>query len=184
MKRDSLLVYALLGLVHQKPMSGYGVRNLFATSAMGTYSDSPGSIYPALRRLEARGWIQGSAQRSAGLRKRRVFRTTADGVKALKAWLKQPLTRDDVIRDTGQLMLRFAFIDHTLGAEEAARFLREYSLELSAFIPELLEYHQKHAHEMPMSSRLAFECGIQGFKARQRWAKRSAALYERKGNQP
>ena len=50
--RVSLLGYALLGLLHQKPSSGYALRRVFATTPMGTFSDSPGAIYPALGRLE------------------------------------------------------------------------------------------------------------------------------------
>jgi DNA-binding PadR family transcriptional regulator len=180
MKTDSLLGYALLGLVHQKPMSGYALRTIFATTAMGGYSDSPGAIYPALRRLEARGWVRGRAETSTGLRKRRVYTATARGSKAFKDWLKEPVVREDVVRGTAELMLRFAFTDHALGGAEAARFLGQYADELSRYIPELEQFLRSEAgQKMQLSARLALECGIEEYQARLRWAVKSAAIYQR-----
>ena len=61
---------ALLGLIHQKPSSGYDLCRTFAESAMGNYSSSPGAIYLALERLAGRGLIAGEVQASGGLRRR------------------------------------------------------------------------------------------------------------------
>ncbi|MBX2878146.1 MAG: PadR family transcriptional regulator, partial [Saprospiraceae bacterium] len=45
------LDYAIMGLLIGGPLSGYQIRQIFETSEMGNYSSSPGSIYPALKRL-------------------------------------------------------------------------------------------------------------------------------------
>lgn len=43
----SILGYALPGLIHQKPSSGYDLRRTFAETAMGNYSSAPAaSILP------------------------------------------------------------------------------------------------------------------------------------------
>jgi DNA-binding PadR family transcriptional regulator len=184
MKNDSQLGYALLGLIHQQAMSGYGLRKMFTSTAMGSFSDSPGAIYPALARLEAGGLTRGTVQQSSGLRQRRIFHITPRGLAAFKVWLKQPVTRDDVIRRSAELMLRFAFLDGTLGAETTLRFLSEFAEELQGYVKELQKYLQSHASEMPLSGRLALECGIEEYAVRLRWARSSAVLYEeRKRNQ-
>jgi DNA-binding PadR family transcriptional regulator len=54
MNSASTLEFALTGLLRQKPQSGYDLRKTFTDTAMRHYSDSPGSIYPAMRRLQAR----------------------------------------------------------------------------------------------------------------------------------
>lgn len=41
------------------------------------------SLYPLLYRLEERGWIQGRWVETAGQRRRRFYRLTPDGRKAL-----------------------------------------------------------------------------------------------------
>jgi DNA-binding PadR family transcriptional regulator len=180
MESNSQLAYALLGLIERQPRSGYDLRKVFASTAMGAFSDSPGAIYPALSRLESRGLVRSEVEASTSLRKRRLFRITPKGLAAFKAWLKKPVTRDDVIRRHEDLMLRFAFMDRTAGPERAVQFLREFAEELSGYIPSLKEYFKSHASEMPLSGRLAGECGIQEYDVRLRWARRSIAKYEQR----
>ena len=50
-----LLGHALLGLLHGSSLSGYDVRKIFTETPMGSFSNSPGAIYPALERLEKAG---------------------------------------------------------------------------------------------------------------------------------
>ena len=180
MQNDSLLGFALLGLLHQQPMSGYDLRKMFASTAMGSFSDSPGAIYPALKRLETRALVRGTVEKSNGLRQRRVFRNTPRGMAALKAWLRKPLTRDDVIRSLDGVMLRFSVMDFTLGEEQSVRLLEQLIGEISGYIPSLRQYLEVHAPEMPLSGRLALECGIYAYEAQLKWAKSSLARYERK----
>jgi DNA-binding PadR family transcriptional regulator len=180
MKDNTLLGYALLGLLHQQPLSGYDLRKIFASTPIGEFSDSPGAIYPALRRLQERGLVRGVVEESKGLRKRRVFRITPKGLTSFKAWQSQPIVRDDMIRRSGELLLRFAFMDQTFGPERALAFLREFARELSSYIPSLRQHLDVHANEMPLSGRLALESGVQDYEARLRWARKSIAAYERR----
>src|SRR5262245_61433909 len=109
----SLLGYALLGLLHQEPRSGYDLRKVFANTPMGTFSDSPGAIYPALQRLERQGLVRGLLQPSSGRRRRRVFRPTASGKYSFKVWQTKAVSADEVVRHLEELMLRFSFMDET-----------------------------------------------------------------------
>src|SRR5512142_1453780 len=111
----SLLGYVLLGLLRHAPHSGYELRKLFATTPLMSFSDSPGAIYPALRKLEQQGLVASEVQGSAGLRLRRVFRITTAGTSALRAWLTRPVTADDVVRRVDELIVRFAFMDGCAG---------------------------------------------------------------------
>src|SRR5262249_32482131 len=154
---DSVLGYALLGLLHQQALSGYDLRKIFASTPMGGFSDSPGAIYPALRRLQERGLVRGEVQKSMGLRKRHVFRITPKGLGALKTWQSKPIVREDMIRRSGELLLRFAFMDQTFAPERTLAFLREFAKELSSFIPSVRQPLHAHADEMPLSGRLALE---------------------------
>ena len=178
MKNDSILGLAILGLLYAQPMSGYDLRKVFASTAMGSFSDSPGAIYPALARLEAQGRVRGAVKESAGLRQRKVYKLTAKGVAALKGWLKRPITRDDVVRHDEDVMLRFAFMDGVLGPDETVKFLRGLEREIAAYLPTLEQFLEAHASEMPQSGRLALECGMEEYATRLRWARSSAALYE------
>src|SRR5690349_17571279 len=135
-----LLGYALLGLLQQVPLSGYGVRKMFASSPMGSYSDSPGAIYPALQRQEKAGLIRGRVEDSSGLRRKKIYRPTDAGVSALKQWLRSPVTREEVVRGINELVLRLSFMDPVIGEAGTLQFLHALRDELQAYIPTLWEY--------------------------------------------
>ncbi|MGA2169928.1 MAG: PadR family transcriptional regulator [Terracidiphilus sp.] len=179
MKTSSNLELALLGLLRQMPQSGYDLRKTFATTAMRHFSDSPGSIYPALRRLEARGWIaapQKSLNELADPRKRQVFHLTAEGESSLVAWLERPVTREDVIWRLPELMLRFAFMDGNVPRSAALRFLGDFEQALAAYAGELRADFERISSQMPLSTGLlAFQSGIEGFEAQLSWVRQARA---------
>ena len=172
----STLGYALLGLLRERPSSGYDLRKTFSLTPLVKFSDSPGAIYPALRRLEEAGLVRGRIEDGSGLRRRKMFRTTAAGIAELKKWLNQPVVQDDVVRDMDQLMLRFAFME----SAAAVRFLMSLERELKSYVPVLREYLAKHQAEMPLSGSLALESGIRDYETHLRWARDALAVYRKK----
>lgn len=173
----SLLGYAVLGLLHQRPSSGYDLRKMFAATPLASFSDSPGAIYPALRRLEQEGLVRSRVEESAGLRRKRTFGLTPRGRTALKDWLRRPVGLDDVVRSLDELMLRFAFMDAVMDGAAAIRFLQMLARGLDAYIPTLHEYLNTHKANMPLSGRLALESGIESYEMSRRWAGRALATY-------
>src|SRR5690606_29151895 len=133
------LEYALIGLIRQFPRSGYELRKVFVETAMAGYSGSPGAIYPALRRLEADGLIEGTERPGGPGRPRREFRLTRAGEEVLQAWLAQPVTRDDVALRLDELMLRFAFLGYADSPGRTLDFLASLEAHLDAFLDELRE---------------------------------------------
>ena len=75
----SELGYAILGLLQHQASSGYELRKVFSSTSMKTYSDSPGAIYPALRRLEQQGLIRGTVEGGAGCAGDRRFNSHPRG---------------------------------------------------------------------------------------------------------
>jgi DNA-binding PadR family transcriptional regulator len=177
MQSVSILGFALLGLIHQKPSSGYDLRKTFTETAIGSFSNSPGAIYPALERLEKLRLIESEVEQRAGLRRRRVYRLTTPGRRELKQWLSQPITRDEVIRGMGELMLRFAFMEPTLGADAAITFLRNLRVELNNYVPGLKHYLKENTPQMPLSGMLALDSGIRNYVTLQRWVDYAIQTY-------
>jgi DNA-binding PadR family transcriptional regulator len=165
-----LLGYALLGLLHQKPQSGYDLRKIFAETAMGNYSSSPGAIYPALQRLARHKLIAGRVEASGGMRRRRLYRLTDRGVAELKLWLARPIEPADVKRGAAELMLRFSFTEKALGVDACIAFLRNFSAALTPYIAELEEFLRARYGQMPLSGRLALENGIRGYRGMHEWS--------------
>lgn len=167
------LEYALLGLIHMQPQSGYDLRKIFETTPMGHYSSSPGAIYPALKRLETHGLIAGEIVDSDTLRPKKIYSATPTGIETLRAWVSQRLTKEDLLRRDDELMLRFAFMGAVVDSTVTSRFLEEMLEVLDLYIPELEQIHAAMPKEGPPHGRLALSSGIQAYKARRSWARKA-----------
>ena len=163
---------AILGLISQKPRSGYDLRKVFSTTPMGHFSSSPGAIYPALKRIQEQGWITGSIENKQTLRPRQVYRLTKKGEKALREYLSQPVTHEDVVWHLDSLMLRFAFMGEILGREETLRFLHDFLSEVESYVSALKQHLKATREYMPPHGRFAMENGIEGYEVHARWARR------------
>jgi DNA-binding PadR family transcriptional regulator len=169
-RRISPLEGALLGLLHDEPRSGYALRKLFATTPMGNFSDSPGSIDPALARLAKQKLITGSVENARSLRPRQVYRLTGDGLKALERWLREPMAPGGMSVDFGILLLRFVFMPQTIGRAETVRFLGALEIDLRRQLAGFRKYYRETARLMPTSGRLGLRAGIEICAAHARWA--------------
>ena len=156
-----------------KPQSGYDLRKTFSSTPMRHYSDSPGSIYPALRRLEARKFISGSPE-DGNARKRQVYRVTATGKKAFVQWLEQRVSRDDIIWRIDDLILRFAFFDGNVSRSTSRQFLIDLERALESYIRELQGYAADSGMTKAINTgTLAFAFGVEGYQASLAWARRT-----------
>ena len=66
-----------------EPMHGYGVSKRIEQVTRGVFDVKPGSLFPALHRLEQRGAIVGEWGESANKRRAKYYRLTAKGKKQL-----------------------------------------------------------------------------------------------------
>lgn len=178
---DSDLSLAILGLLSISPLSGYGLRKVFLTTAMGNFSASPGAIYPALRNLEAAGLVRGTVENAGTLRPRRAFTLTPDGRAALRNTLSEPFTRDDVTRRMDTLLLRFSFMDRLMPREAILGFLSALRTETETYLEILEKQIRRDAPLMPFCGRAAAELGLEGFRMNARWAGR---IYSRLRKEP
>ena len=174
------LGYALLGLLQQKPASGYDLRKIFSSTSMKTYSDSPGAIYPALQRLQKQGLIRGTIEEGSGLRRRQIFHLTAKGNSELKKWILAPVTREEVVRWPDAVLLRFAFSEGVAGPAASLSLLRSLAAALQPHLAALRQEHDSLKKIAPVSGRLAFECGLRGTESLLQWAEHAITTYQKR----
>lgn len=67
------------------PLHGLGVSNRIAQITKGTFNVKPGSLFPALHRMEEAGWLQSSWGESENNRRAKYYRLTAAGRRQLDA---------------------------------------------------------------------------------------------------
>ena len=75
-----LLILKALSL---QPLHGLGVARRVGEITQGAYVIGPGSLFPALHRLEERGWLAGSQGESENNRRAKFYRLTAAGRRQL-----------------------------------------------------------------------------------------------------
>jgi DNA-binding PadR family transcriptional regulator len=160
---DALLLF----LVSHKGQSGYDIRQLFQSTPVGLFSDSPGAIYPALARLEMRGLLSSAAESDG--RRRRVYAQTAEGQDALRRWLVAPIEPELVERRPQELDLRFVMIAEMLGRAEAEAYLRDYARLVEARHARVLDFRSGPGAAMSRASREAVELGLRLGQARLDW---------------
>ena len=160
---DALLLF----LVSHKGQSGYDIRQLFQSTPIGLFSDSPGAIYPALARLEMRGLLAGDTE--AGGRRRRAFNRTTEGDAALDAWLTAPIDPDAFTRRPQDLDLRFVMMAERLGRPAALGFLRDYADIHRHTLAGLEAFVAGPGAQMGRASREALDLGVKLSRTRQQW---------------
>jgi DNA-binding PadR family transcriptional regulator len=177
----STLEHAILGMLSGPPRSGYDVRRNFLTH-LRYYSDSPGTIYPALRRLEARGWIEPAPSSETGQenRSRRPFTLTAAGRQELIAWLEQPVAEGDIAVRLSELFLRFTYMGANIPREKTVGFLRDLEAGLTARAAEQRrKYEEVRGKALPLHTGvLSMLLGVETTEAQARWAAGARAQLE------
>jgi DNA-binding PadR family transcriptional regulator len=177
----STLEHAILGMLSFQPRSGYDVRRSFLTN-LRYYSDSPGTIYPALRRLEARGWIEPAPAGPAGQesRSRRPFTLTPAGRQELIKWLEQPIAEGDIAQRLSELFLRFTYMGANVPRATTLAFLRDLEAKLLARAAEQRRrYDEVRKVALPTHTGvLSMLLGVETTEAQARWAREGLETLE------
>jgi DNA-binding PadR family transcriptional regulator len=141
--------YAVLGLVERcGPVTPYQLKQVAEISIFHFWSIPHTQIYTECARLAEAGLLE--EQREQAGRRRRIYRLSKSGARALERWREDPSTGLYELRDPGLLKL-------FCGADPVA--LAEVQLERHEQRLEL--YSELHKQgELPAGMRLALEAGI------------------------
>lgn len=96
-----LLVLKALAL---GPLHGLAVSNRIAQMTRGVFLVKPGSLFPALHRMEEAGWLSSSWGESENNRRARYYRLTKSGQRQLKTetedWQRISLAIGSALQET------------------------------------------------------------------------------------
>ena len=87
-----------------EPMHGWGISQRIQQFSSGVLDVNQGSLYPALQRLEVKGWIASEWRTTENNRQAKYYRLTASGRKALGAetanWRRYVTAVDSILGET------------------------------------------------------------------------------------
>ncbi|MFE2109882.1 PadR family transcriptional regulator [Kitasatospora sp. NPDC059463] len=113
-----MLKLAILGFLHDRPLHGYELRRHLAALTGHVRPISDGTLYPAIKRLEADGLLVRATEPGAAAAPRHTLRLTDAGRAALLDRLRTP---DDLdVSDENRWFTVLAFLRH-LDGEPAAQ---------------------------------------------------------------
>jgi PadR family transcriptional regulator AphA len=128
------LEHLLLGMLRE-PASGYDLKIAFRDGCRHFWSAELSQIYPALERMERRGWLKSRREPSPRGPARRVYRRTPAGTRQLHRWLRaEPVMGTERFAYIGQLV----FLGELADPAQTRRFLEALRARLRAY-QELLE---------------------------------------------
>ncbi|MCT9003604.1 PadR family transcriptional regulator [Streptomyces rhizosphaerihabitans] len=164
------LRHALLGLLSERPASGYDLLKLFETSLATAWPATQSQIYTELTKLAGTGLITVAAE---GPRGRKEYALTDEGLAELRHWLietkPQRNTRSDIL-------LRVFFLG-VLTPEQAHGYLAEL-IELSdqgyQSLRRLEESVDWDDGGLSVYGRIALEYGLRFNAMRREWAEWAA----------
>src|SRR6476620_3826958 len=94
----------ILKVLALEPMHGLGISRRIAQVTRGTFQVKPGSLFPALHRMEEAGWLISSWGESEANRRAKFYRLTKVGRKQLSAetdrWEKISIAMASALRAT------------------------------------------------------------------------------------
>jgi len=122
MAKNNKTKYAILGLLHFKPMSGYDIKKYADRSLSFFWSENFGHIYPVLKQLELEGLVTSRKESTDHKPQRIVFSVTENGVKALHEWMTLDTMDYPTVRD--ELLLR-VFFGETVSGDQMTHFLEK-----------------------------------------------------------
>jgi transcriptional regulator len=74
----------ILKVLALEPMHGLGISRRIAQVTNGTFQVKPGSLFPALHRMEEAGWLSAEWGESENRRRAKFYRLTSAGRRQLK----------------------------------------------------------------------------------------------------
>ena len=79
----------ILNALSLTAMHGLGISNRIAQMTNGTFQVKPGSLFPALHRMEEAGWLASAWGESENNRRAKFYRLTAAGRRQLQSETQQ-----------------------------------------------------------------------------------------------
>jgi PadR family transcriptional regulator AphA len=159
------LRHALLGLLADRPMSGYQLTRAFDGSLAHVWSARHSQIYPELARLRDKGLIDLVDE---GPRGRKTYAATPEGIEELRRWMLET-DGDRGGRDPAYLRVFFLWLLEPADAAAYVRRLAEHHRTT------LARYEAAAAEGSPTTARerafrVALEAGIRHERALLDWA--------------
>lgn len=134
-----MLEFIVLGMVIDRPLTGYDIKKYIQTGIGTFYKASYGSLYPLLKRMAHQGLLN-FIEEPYGNRNKIYYEITEQGKSAFFQWLKSPI---DFNGNTDNQLAKIYFFDK-LSKDERAGQLTEYEENCTVYLKKLKAMLQEY----------------------------------------
>lgn len=173
------LEHILLGML-RNACSGYDLRQEFELGAKHFWSAELSQIYPTLKRMEKRGWLESRLEKSPKGPDRRVYERTKAGREILHEWLRSgPAVGNERFAYIGQLI----YMSELKDLEATLEFMHQLREEFAAVLTLLsnamqgveAEGKQRKLTLDEFHEKISLKMGVYSLQAKVDWCDESIA---------
>jgi DNA-binding PadR family transcriptional regulator len=152
----------ILGLLMQKSMSGYDIKQIFESVFSYFFDASYGTIYPTLNHMEKDGYIEKDTVLQEGKPNKNVYSITEKGKELFFDYLDSPI-EPDVCRS--DFLMRMYFGNYS-NEDKITDWIKGAMDQSKRTIEQLEANYENWAPCMNSSQKICFEIGISSLKAK------------------
>jgi len=162
--------YLILGLLLEKPLTGYMIKKLTELRFRSFWSESYGQIYPQLKKLAEEGFVKAKEEAEGG-RDRIAYALTKKGRTAFAGWLGERRCQDHLRMES---ILKI-YMAASAKDPACAALLKDFGARSAAVLDELrMMRAQVEGAEDPFGNHrgiaAVLDLGIATYEAWARWA--------------
>jgi DNA-binding PadR family transcriptional regulator len=166
----TLLEYMILGLIGSGPRTGYDIMSVLEGD-VHRLSASPGSIYPALKRMEKNKLIAGQIEVIHETRPRKTYSITPLGETILDRWVRSPLPVIGYREEFEVFMTRFLFTANRLTTEELIEWLETCDKAIEQYNVPRRNFLEMLRSTAPIHQQLVWEAKLMELNMQRDWVK-------------
>lgn len=137
-----MLEYIILGFLMKGETSGYDLKQWMTKTTSYFFDASFGSIYPALKRLEQKGFVN-FREIVEGSKYKKVYQITDKGKEAFKVWINKPIDFDKSRHDHLVKIFFYEFLPKDKAIERIKDLIEEVKTVLNKLTAEKDEAEKK-----------------------------------------
>jgi DNA-binding PadR family transcriptional regulator len=126
MKRVNRTKFVLLGLLANRPRTGYEIKKAIESSIGHFWFESFGQIYPYLKKLVAENAALAEDIKEEGRPLRKIYKVTPYGIEILEEWLRTEVQAE---KPRNEFLLKI-FFGRRLGSEHTMGLFKNKLMEL------------------------------------------------------
>ena len=166
----TLLEYMILGLIGAGSRSGYDIMSVLEGD-VHRLSASPGSIYPALKRMEKNKLIAGQIEVVHETRPRKTYSITPLGETLLDRWVRSPLPVMGYREEFEVFMTRFLFTANRLTHDELVEWLETCEKAIEQYNVPRRNFLDVLRSSAPIHQQLVWEAKLMELNMQRDWVR-------------